>query len=96
MISIRSPAFTERLGFARCPSTCTRPPVTASLASERVLLSRATHSQVSRRWESMGALLRPRRPYPSALIAATSSPRTRSASSLATWQVPAASWPPPP
>ena len=33
---------------------------------------------------------------PSALILRISSPRTRGASSLAIWQVPAASWPPPP
>ena len=33
---------------------------------------------------------------PSAVIVATSSPRTARASSLAIWQVPAASWPPPP
>src|SRR3954449_11235495 len=35
-------------------------------------------------------------PQPSALIFSISSAWTRAASSLATWQVPAASWPPPP
>ena len=43
VISIVSPTCTDRLGFVRCPSTCTRPPFTASFASERVLVSRATH-----------------------------------------------------
>ena len=44
-----SPISSSRLGLARWPLTLTLPPLTASLASERVLKKRAAHSHLSMR-----------------------------------------------
>src|SRR3712207_7676659 len=57
-------------------STWTRPPVTASLASDRVLASRATHSQVSSRCVSTAPFSRGRRSP--AISGRTSTGRQRS------------------
>jgi pyruvate dehydrogenase E1 component len=50
--SIRSPGWISRLGFARSPLTCTRPPLSASTASARVLTRRAAQSHLSMRTRS--------------------------------------------
>src|SRR3954453_14657194 len=49
LISTRSPGFSSRLGLTATPFTCTRPPLTASAASARVLRSRAAQSHLSTR-----------------------------------------------
>ena len=49
---IVSPSRTSRAGFTRVPSTWTRPPWTASVASERVLKKRAAQSHLSMRGRS--------------------------------------------
>ena len=49
VISTRSPARTSRLGLTAWPLTWTRPPLTASAASGRVLTRRAAHSHLSTR-----------------------------------------------
>ena len=45
----RSPTRISRAGFTSWPLTCTRPRLTSSLASERVLYRRAAHSHLSMR-----------------------------------------------
>ena len=57
MTSTTSPGLTSLLGFIARPLTCTRPPLTASAASARVLTSRAAHSQRSIRTGSTTVML---------------------------------------